>query len=349
MKRVEVKASRDYDVLIGSNILGNISEAVSPSQKVAVVTEETVASYHLETLRKQLKDLGNEAEVFVFEPGEQSKNIAVLADILEWLAGIGMSRGDMLIALGGGVTGDLAGFAAAVFLRGISFVQIPTTFLAAIDSSVGGKTAIDLKAGKNLAGSFYQPVQVICDLDLLKTLKPETFAEGTAEAIKYGILGDGNLFAQIKDGQTTTNLEAIICRCVEMKRDVVEDDEFDTGQRQLLNLGHTFGHCIEKLSNFAVSHGHAVAVGLALIARAAAAFGHLSEADRDEIIAALQANDLPTFCEYGWEDMMKVMRQDKKRRGDRLTLIIPTGIGTCILHPVTMEEAGEYLLAGLRN
>jgi len=349
MKRVQVKASRNYDVLIGTGLLGRISEVISPQQKVAVVTEETVASYHLDRLNKQLKELGKEAEIFIFTPGEQSKNISVLSDILEWLAGIKMSRGDLLIAFGGGVTGDLAGFAAAVFLRGISFIQIPTTFLAAIDSSVGGKTAIDLKAGKNLAGSFYQPVQVICDTELLATLPPEIFDEGTAEAVKYGILGDRDLFDQIKAGNTKADLEEIIYRCVSMKRDVVEDDEFDIGQRQLLNLGHTFGHCVEKLSNFEISHGHAVAVGLALIARAAVTFGHLAAADRDEIIGALEANGLPVSCGYDWIEMMDVMKQDKKRRGDRITLVIPTGIGMCILHSVTVEEAGEYLRAGLQN
>lgn len=349
MKTVQVKASRSYEVLIGNDILGQMREVITPDQKVAVVTDETVASYHLETLKSQLRKLGKEAEVFTFAPGEQSKNISVLSDILEWLADMKISRSDLLIAFGGGVTGDLAGFAAAVYLRGISYIQIPTTFLAAIDSSVGGKTAVDLKAGKNLAGSFYQPTQVICDIELLKTLKKETFAEGTAEAIKYSVLGDRDLFEQLKDGQLKEHLEEIIFRCVTMKRDVVEEDEFDNGQRQVLNLGHTFGHCIEKLSKFEISHGNAVAIGLALIARAAAAYGHLAEGDCDQIIQALQANDLPVTCEYGCDEIMDMISQDKKRRGDRITLVIPTGIGSCILHPMPLKQAGEYLRAGLKG
>ena len=349
MKTVQVKASRSYEVLIGNDILGQMREVITPDQKVAVVTDETVASYHLEALKSQLQKLGKKAEVFTFAPGEQSKNIFVLSDILEWLAEMKISRSDLLIAFGGGVTGDLAGFAAAVYLRGISYIQIPTTFLAAIDSSVGGKTAVDLKAGKNLAGSFYQPAQVICDIELLKTLKKETFAEGTAEAIKYGVLGDRDLFEQLKDGQPKEQLEEIIFRCVMMKRDVVEEDEFDNGQRQVLNLGHTFGHCIEKLSKFKISHGNAVAIGLALIARAAAAYGHLAENDRDQIIRAIQANNLPVTCDYSCEEIMDMISQDKKRRGDRITLVIPTGIGSCMLHPVSLKQAGEYLRVGLKG
>lgn len=349
MKEVYVRASKDYKVLIGDNQLPRMSEVIKEQQKVVVVTDETVAKYHLKTLLEELEKLGHKADVFTFPAGEKSKNILILAEILEWLANRKMSRGDLLIAFGGGVTGDLAGFAAAVYLRGISFIQIPTTFLAAIDSSVGGKTAIDLAAGKNLAGCFYQPCQVICEMNFLETLKPETFSEGTAEAIKYGILGNPELFEQIKTGKTKDNLEEIICRCVEMKRDMVEEDEFDTGARQFLNLGHTFGHCVEKLSQFKISHGNAVAIGLALIAKAAVAYGHLEIEKKDEIILALENNGLPVSCEYKWEEMMEVMGQDKKRRGGTLTLVVPTDIGQCMLHEVSMEKAGEYLKAGLTN
>lgn len=349
MKKVQVKASKDYEVWIGSGLLSDIGHQVKPGQQVAVITDQTVASLYLDQLQESLRQQGHEAEVFTFPPGEAAKSMEMLSDILEWLAGIGMTRTDLIIAFGGGVTGDLAGFAASVYLRGISFIQVPTTFLAAIDSSVGGKTAIDLKAGKNLAGSFYQPQQVICDISLLATLNDETFAEGTAEAIKYGILGDRELFEKLKCKNFRTDLEDIIYRCVSMKRDLVETDEFDTGQRQLLNLGHTFGHCIEKLSGYRQSHGNAVAVGLALIARTAESFGHLSGGDREEIIQALKNNGLPTECSYEWEAMMEVMMRDKKRRGGTITLIIPSAIGACALHPLALEEAGRYLQAGLKG
>ena len=347
IREVTVKASRCYNVTIGSGILQELGRSVKKEQRLAVITDQNVAHLYRERVEQIMA--GRQVEFFVFSPGEEAKCFERLSEILEWLADLQMTREDMIIALGGGVTGDLAGFAASVYLRGIPFIQIPTTLLAAIDSSVGGKTAVNLKAGKNLAGSFYQPQQVICDVELLKTLSDENLAEGIAEAVKYGILGDPDLFEQLSSGQSRDSLEDIIYHCVVMKRDVVEEDEFDTGNRQLLNLGHTFGHCIEKLSKYEIPHGRAVAVGLALIARAAAAFGHLSTQDRDRIIRALESNRLPVTCDYQWEAMMEVMKRDKKRRGDTITLILPVRIGECILHPVSIDRAGEYLKAALQG
>ena len=253
MRSVTVKTSATYEVLIGSGLLQKAGEAVkkviSPC-KAAIVTDSTVVHLYEETVRQSLTEAGFSVCTFVFPAGEASKNIHTLSHLLEFLAKEEMTRTDLIVALGGGVTGDLAGFGAAVYLRGIPFVQIPTTFLAAIDSSVGGKTAVDLEAGKNLAGAFYQPKRVLCDTDVLQTLPEVVFADGIAEALKYGVLGDAALFEKIAGGDFRQDLEEIIETCVSMKRDVVEEDEFDTGKRQLLNLGHTFGHAIEQKSHF---------------------------------------------------------------------------------------------------
>ena len=349
MRTIQVNASKSYKVKIGTNILSEVTDVLSEGQNVAIVTDETVALLHLEKLKNTLAQAGFKAEVFMFPSGEESKCIQVLSCLLEWLAEIPLTRSDILIAFGGGVTGDLAGFAASIYLRGIEFIQVPTTLLAAIDSSVGGKTGIDLQAGKNLAGSFWQPKEVVCDLALLDTLSEETFAEGSAEAIKAAILVDNEMFEMIRKGKIKEELEEIIYRCVSMKRNLVEEDEFDTGARQLLNLGHTFGHCVEKLSNFEITHGNAVAIGLALIMEAAAAYGHCTKADKDAVIEALHANGLYIDCPYKADEMLEVMQRDKKRKGDNLTLILPRKIGECFLQTMTLEEAKRYLEIGLQG
>lgn len=349
MEKVLVKASTNYNVYIGKGILEQICGGIRTGQKLAVVADETVAALYMNRLLQMLRSHGHEAVSFTFPAGEASKSMMTLAELLEWLAEKELTREDMVIALGGGVTGDLAGFASSVYLRGIPYMQVPTTFLAAIDSSVGGKTAVDLQTGKNLAGSFYQPQSVVCDVELLSTLSGAVFAEGIAEAVKYGILGDPELFQQLESGSVHEELENVVCRCVRMKRDIVEQDEFDTGQRQLLNLGHTFGHCVEKLSHYQISHGNAVSIGLAMMARAAAVLGYLSEIDRDRMISVLKKNDLPVTCPYEWQEMMTVMKRDKKRKGDILTLVVPTGIGTCVLQSVSLKEAGRYLELALKG
>ena len=349
MKTIQVNVSKTYEVKIGRNILNEVTSTLKVGQKLAIVTDETVAMLHLEKLKSVLENAGFEPAVFMFPSGEASKSVKVLSCLLEWLASVQMTRSDVILAFGGGVTGDLAGFAASIYLRGIEFIQIPTTFLAAIDSSVGGKTGIDLEAGKNLAGSFWQPQAVICDISLLETLPEEVFAEGSAEAIKVGILRDAEMFEIIKAGEIRQRLDEIIYRCVSIKRDIVERDEFDTGERQLLNLGHTFGHCIEKLSNFEVTHGNAVATGLALIMKAAVIYGHCTKEEKDIVIRTLYENGLYTDCPYKADEMMEVMKRDKKRQGDKLTIILPRKIGECFLHMLTLEEAREYLQSGING
>ena len=341
MRSVAVKTSATYEVLIGSGLLQKAGEAVkkviSPC-KAAIVTDSTVVHLYEETVRKSLTEAGFSVCTFVFPAGEASKNIHTLSHLLEFLAKEEMTRTDLIVALGGGVTGDLAGFGAAVYLRGIPFVQIPTTFLAAIDSSVGGKTAVDLEAGKNLAGAFYQPKLVLCDTDVLQTLPEVVFADGVAEALKYGVLGDAALFEKIAGGDFRQDLEEIIETCVSMKRDVVEEDEFDTGKRQLLNLGHTFGHAIEQKSHFQMTHGHAVAIGMHLIAKAAEAKGIAEKGTAATIAKALEQNQLPKETEFSPAEVAEGTLRDKKRRGGTISFVFPKKIGDCEIVKIPVEE-----------
>jgi 3-dehydroquinate synthase len=264
--------------------------------------------------------------------------------LLEHLAKQHYTRTDALFALGGGVVGDLGGFCASVYLRGIPFVQIPTTLLSAVDSSVGGKTAINLNAGKNLAGAFYQPRLVICDPDTLSTLPPAILADGCAEVIKYGVIHDAALFRMLQDG-TSPASEQVIARCVQNKRDIVEQDEFDTGLRRLLNLGHTVAHAIETLSHFEISHGSAVAMGTATIMRAAVAHGLCPRGDLDALTSLTQRLGLPTECPYGMADVAAAALADKKRNGDTITLIVPYAIGDSRPYTLPADELQAWLQA----
>lgn len=341
MRSVTVKTSATYEVLIGSGLLQKAGEEVkkviSPC-KAAIVTDSTVVHLYEETVRQSLAEAGFSVCTFVFPAGEASKNIHTLSHLLEFLAKEEMTRTDLIVALGGGVTGDLAGFGAAVYLRGIPFVQIPTTFLAAIDSSVGGKTAVDLEAGKNLAGAFYQPKLVLCDTDVLQTLPEVVFADGIAEALKYGVLGDAALFEKIAGGDFRQDMEEIIETCVSMKRDVVEEDEFDTGKRQLLNLGHTFGHAIEQKSHFQMTHGHAVAIGMHLIAKAAEAKGIAEKGTVVAIAKALEQNHLPKETTFSPAEVAEGTLRDKKRRGGTISFVFPRKIGACEIVKIPVEE-----------
>ena len=252
-----------------------------------------------------------------------------------------------MAALGGGVTGDMAGFAAAVYLRGIRYVQLPTTLLAAVDSSVGGKTAVDLAAGKNLAGAFCQPAAVLCDTDCLKTLPPDVFADGAAEAVKTGVLADPSLFTLFEDGTLTADPGAVIARCVQYKAGVVERDEKEQGERKLLNLGHTVGHAIEKCSGYTIPHGHAVAAGLAVIARAAERLGWTEGPIAERIAVCLAKNGLPTGTDFPAETLAEAALSDKKRAGGDITLVVPRAIGRCELKTLPVAELLPVIRAGL--
>lgn len=350
MKTVSVHASKKYDIHIGSGLISSLGEEVKKlgrAQKVCIVSEDTVFPLWGSTAEASLVSAGFQVCSFVFPAGEASKNGETFLALLNFLAEAKLTRSDLIVALGGGVVGDLAGFAAASFLRGIRFVQVPTTLLAAVDSSVGGKTAIDLPAGKNLAGAFYQPSLVICDTDMLKTLPEEIFRDGCAEVIKYGVLYDPALFAQLEESGLVFDRESVIARCVELKRDVVNQDEFDTGARMKLNLGHTFGHGVEAKSHFQLSHGKAVAIGMAIVSRSAAATGLCSKDCCGRIVNILKQFGLPTETGYSAKELYTYTLSDKKRAGGSVNLIVPRAIGQCDILPTPVENLENIIQAGL--
>ncbi len=338
---IPVKASQPYTVTIGSGLLGECGKYIAKVHKpckIAVVSDTNVAPLYLEKVEKSLHESGFETVSFVFPAGEQSKNLHTFADLLEFMAESRLTRTDLAVALGGGVTGDMTGFAAASFLRGIPYVQIPTSLLADVDSSVGGKTAVDLKAGKNLAGAFMQPLAVLIDIDTLQTLTDEFFADGSAECIKYGVLGSERILDIYENGDPHASVQDIIAESVQIKADYVENDEFDTGLRRYLNLGHTLGHAIERSSKFGLTHGHAVAAGTVLICRAGEKMGITEPGTADRLAKINERNDLPVSTEFSAAVLTDSALNDKKRKGDTIALIIPEKIGKCMTKTVPVTE-----------
>ena len=350
MTVIEVNASKSYNVEIGRGLLPQLGEKVAALgnvKKVCIVSESNVWPLYGAGAELSLHSAGLETCSFVFPAGEESKNGAIYLELLNFLAEHRLTRSDIIVALGGGVVGDLAGFAAATFLRGIRFVQVPTTLLAAVDSSVGGKTAIDLPSGKNLAGAFCQPSLVVCDLDCLDSLPDEIFRDGCAEVIKTAILFDEPLFMElIRDG-LEFDRESVIARCVAHKRDIVNADEFDRGERQKLNLGHTIGHGVEALSNFTLSHGKSVAIGTAIAARAAANLGLCDYGVSARIQWLLQSFGLPIFTGSSTDELMTMALSDKKRSGTTVNLIVPVAVGNCVIRPTPVSEIESFIQAGL--
>ena len=350
MTTIEVNASKSYLVEIGSGLLPTLGPriaALSKAKKICIVSDSNVwpllgaeadASAHM---------AGLEVCSFVFPAGEASKCGATYLELLNFLAENRLTRSDLLVALGGGVVGDLTGFAAATYLRGIPFVQVPTTLLAAVDSSVGGKTAIDLPAGKNLAGAFHQPSLVLCDTDCLATLPEDIFRDGCAEVIKTAILFDEPLFMELVRDGLRFDREKVIAACVRHKRDVVNADEFDRGCRQLLNLGHTIGHGVEAMSDFTLSHGKSVAIGTAIVARAAANYGICDQGTASRIMWLLEKFGLPIFTHRTASELYAMALSDKKRSGSTVNLIVPERIGKCAVRPTAVEAVEEFIQAGL--
>lgn len=352
MTTVRVTASGCYDVKIGAGLLAQLGEevrALTKSTSVLLVSDDTVNALYGDRAEQALQANGFAVRRFVFPHGENAKNGEMYLKLVQFAAEQRLTRADTIVALGGGVVGDLAGFAAATYLRGVRLVQVPTTLLAAVDSSVGGKTAIDLPAGKNLVGAFYQPSLVLCDYELLRTLPTDIYADGCAEVIKYSILGSPTLYEHLLTHGPAFDTERVIAECVAMKRDVVCGDEFDTGNRQLLNLGHTVAHGIEACSGYEIPHGRAVAAGMAIIARAAAEKGLCDAACAQAIEAVLQKFALPLDTDFSLEALTDRALSDKKRAGGTITLIVPRAVGVCELMPIPVTELGGWIAAGLRK
>lgn len=350
MKTIQVNASRKYDVCIGKNILNELGTRIctllGTHIRVAIVTDDTVNALHGVALEQALHSI--DCIKFVFPAGEASKTISTYNALLEFLAENQLTRTDAIVAFGGGVVGDLAGFAAATYLRGIPFIQVPTTLLAAVDSSVGGKTAIDLAAGKNLCGAFWQPELVLCDYTLLDTLPDEIFSDGMAEVIKYGMIRDENLFRRLHQ-PVRTDPEDVIAACVSIKRDIVQEDERDCGIRALLNFGHTAAHGIELCSDYQIPHGRAVAAGMAIASRGAHKMGLCGRDIADRLCDLLTLHNLPTQCNFSSRQLADAALSDKKRVGSNITLILPEKIGHCIPHKISVTHLEDFFQAGMEQ
>ncbi|NCC69212.1 MAG: 3-dehydroquinate synthase [Clostridia bacterium] len=348
-RTVNVGVGKGYEVVIGAALLQNCGEllaSVAEPGNVVIVTDSNVAELYLDVTEKSLAAAGFRPASFIFPFGEKSKSMETLNYALEFFAASRLTRSDLVVALGGGVTGDLAGFAAAIYQRGVRFAQLPTTLLAAVDSSVGGKTAVNLKAGKNLAGAYKQPEIVICDTDCLKTLPEAEMQNGLAEAIKYGVLCDRALFDLLSGGITEACIPEVTEACVKHKSAYVQRDEKDNGDRRFLNLGHTIGHAVEKCSGLTVSHGRAVAAGMAMIALAGEKLGLTEPGTAAEIGKALKINGLPVTADYCTAELFSAALSDKKREGDEITLVIPRRIGECFLHTVPVGELEKIIGLG---
>ena len=317
------------------------------SRRALLVCDDITASLYAGKVTESLKNAGFDVASFVFPHGEANKTWSTAGSILEAAAGAKLTRSDFFISLGGGVCGDITGFAAAVYLRGVKFVQIPTTLLAAVDASVGGKTGVDLGAGKNLAGAFHQPECVLFDPDVIGTLSKEQLDEGKAEIIKHAVLAGGRLYEIASCGAILDDIEKVVALNVEIKRKYVEADPCDTGCRQLLNFGHTIGHAIEKCSNYTISHGQAVAMGMVAETKAFIKLYNEKPEILKIIKSLLEKNSIKFDIPYTARELAQAAIHDKKMADGNLNIIAPLEIGNCQLKSIPISRLEEYIAAGV--
>jgi 3-dehydroquinate synthase len=343
---------REYNIIIERGLLDRAGEKcreVTPkAAKLAVVTDSNVAPLYADRLLTALTAAGFEARLFTIPAGEASKNAEQLGGLWEGFMEFGLTRTDAVIALGGGVVGDLAGFAAATTLRGVDYVQIPTTILSQVDSSVGGKVAIDLKAGKNLAGAFWQPKLVLMDPDVLNTLTDRVFSDGMAEVIKYGCIMDRAFFALLEKhpsrAQVMERIEEVLYTCCDLKRRVVENDERDTGERMKLNFGHTLGHAYELAYHYETyTHGEGVAAGMIAAALLGEHLGVTPAGTKERIVALLTKFNLPIRIPCSMEDYAAAVGRDKKSAGKSISLILLEEMGNAVIRKMPREELFGYI------
>ena len=339
-----VNTSKRYTIRIERGALDQLgaycASLFAPGKKAVVITDTHVAPLYLERVSTSLRNAGFDVTSCAFPAGEPSKRLSTIEGIYGHMAQAHITRSDFAVALGGGVTGDMAGFAAASYLRGIPFVQVPTTLLSQVDSSVGGKTGVDLPQGKNLVGAFWQPSFVLIDPDTLNTLSPHFFADGMGEVIKYACIKSRALFDLLIETEDITSImEDVIYRCVDIKRDVVERDEFDTGERALLNFGHTFGHALEKLHQYqGLSHGAAVGIGMVMMARLGEKAGFTAPGTADKIAAALEKYHLPVHSDLPLSQIVEATASDKKSTGSSINLVLLKDIGESFVHKVARSD-----------
>ena len=346
MKTIHVNTGRKYDILLEHNILDKAGEYIRPLTKAlraVVVSDTNVAPLYAGRVESSLRDKGFETSRFVFPAGEEYKRLSTIEKMYDHFYKHDITRTDIVIALGGGVTGDMAGFAAASYLRGIDFVQIPTSLLSQVDSSVGGKTGVDLSWGKNLVGAFWQPILVLIDPETLSTLPERFFRDGMGEVIKYGCIRSSSLFDKLSENNAKDIIDDIIAECVSIKRDVVENDERDTGERAILNFGHTLGHALEKLNGYSgLTHGEAVAAGSMLITQASEAKGLTRPGTCERLEKLLTQYSLPTDSAFPMKDIIGATRGDKKSSGKSLKLVVLKDIGECFIEEVPTVELDGF-------
>lgn len=347
--------SRAYEVHVGRGLLDEVGPLVSNAaggEVAAVITDSNVGPLYAERVLSSLSEAGYRTALVTFPAGEQSKRLPTLGEMLEALAEEGLGRDDVVVALGGGVCGDMAGLAAALYQRGCKVAQVPTSLLAMVDSSVGGKTAVDLEAGKNLAGAFLQPTVVIADVDCLDTLSPELLRDSCGEVIKHGVIADEALFDEVgrrplsSAGYPKDELVRVVARNVEIKRDVVVADERERGLRQTLNFGHTIGHAIEAASDFRLGHGTCVAAGMCCMARAAASRGWCAQQTARRIEQVVAAHGLPLDTDLDHDLLMHFATHDKKRHGDSVNVVVPRRIGSVEIRKASLGELRELVDLG---
>lgn len=347
MKKLKVNTGRKYEIIIDRGIINHCGEyikKVSSPTRIAVVTDSNVHALYSQSVITSLKQSGFIVSEFVFKAGETSKNFRTIEAIYSHLADNNITRKDMILALGGGVTGDMAGFAAATYLRGIEFVQVPTSLLAQVDSSVGGKTGYDISQGKNLVGAFWQPSVVLIDPDTLSTLPERYLNDGMAEVIKYGCIKSAGLFRLLKKGRDELDIENIIHRCVSIKRDVVQKDEKESGERKLLNFGHTIGHALEKIYEYKkLSHGEAVAIGMVMMTKASERDGYSPKGTANKIAELCEMYNLPTHDDSEVRDIAFAAQSDKKSSGHNIDVVILKSIGDATVSTMDLKDFQQYI------
>ena len=346
MKIINVKTNDSYDVYIERGILsetGKYVRKVSRAVRAAIISDSNVAPIYAERVEKSLRENGFETSLFVFEAGEERKRLSTVEQMYAHFFDNDMTRSDIVVALGGGVVGDMAGYAAASYLRGIDFVQIPTSLLAQVDSSVGGKTGVDLSVGKNLVGAFKQPKAVLIDPDTLDTLPQKFFNDGMGEVIKYGCIRSRTLFERLEKENAMDFIDDIIYECISIKSLVVEHDTLDTGERAILNFGHTFGHALEKLYNYSgITHGEAVGVGAFLITQITEKKGITEAGSAERIYKLLKKYNMATSTEFSINDIVKATRGDKKSSGKGISFIFLRSIGDCFIYRIENSEVKGF-------
>ncbi len=351
---IHVNTGTPYDVMIGSGLLANsgelIKQVLPKAERAVIVSDSIVAPLYADTVKASLEAAGYTVFSHVFPAGEQSKRLFFIESMYSTMAAAELSRSDFAVALGGGVTGDMCGFAAATYLRGIAFVQMPTTVLSQNDSSVGGKTGVDLACGKNLVGSFHQPSLVLADVDTLSTLPPRYVTDGFGEIIKHGCTQSAELFALIEQyGTDREKIADFTARSVAIKSGVVERDERESGERMLLNFGHTLGHAIEKCCDFTkYAHGEAVGIGMLMMARAGEAAGLTASGTVERIETVLQKCGMPTACEFTLEELCAAAMLDKKRRGEKMNIVLLRDIGDSFVYQIKCADLLGFVSGGMR-